>query len=115
MEQQTDPRPEAQKNEGRFFDNFRRGVEVSAAVGAGALAAWCANYFVDVPTALAIGAAASTAVGAVMAGLEVSVLASYKEDSKRRMEALFSQRPDTYVPLPADTDETIRRLSGRKK
>ncbi len=37
MEQQTGPGPEAQKNEGRFFDNFRRGVEVSAAVGAGAL------------------------------------------------------------------------------
>ena len=74
MEQQTGPRPEAEKTEGRFLDNARRGAEVFAAVGAGALAAWCANYLVDASTALTIGAAVSASVGVVMAGLEVAVL-----------------------------------------
>ena len=115
MEQQTGPRPEAQKEEGRFFDNVRRGSEIFAALGAGAVAAWFANYQVDVPTALAIGAGISVAAGAVMAGLEMSVLSAYKADSERRMKALFSQESKEYVPLPADTDEVIRRAGQRRR
>lgn len=114
MEQQAGPRPEAGKNEGRFFDNVRRGAEVFAAVGAGPIAAWFANYLVDVPAALAIGAAVSTAVGVTMAGLEVAVLSAYKRNSERRMGELFSQEPDKYVPRPPDADEVIKR-AGQKK
>lgn len=114
MEQQTGPRPETQKNEGRFFDNVRRGAEIAATLGAGAVAAWFANYQVDVPAALAIGAGASVAVGTVMAGLELAVLAAYKADSDRRTTALFSQEPDKYVPPPVDADEVIRRAGQNK-
>ena len=115
MEQQTGPRPEAQKVEGRFFDNVRRGAEILATLGAGAAAAWFADYQVDIPAALAIGVAALASVGAVMVGLEVSVLASYKEDSDRRMGKIFSQQPDRYVSRPPDADEIIRRVGQKKK
>lgn len=115
MEQQTGPRPETQKDEGRFFDNFRRGAEIAATLGAGAGTAWFANYQVDVPVALAIGVGALAAVGAIMAGLEAKVLAAYKADSEKRMRALFSQESEKYVPPPADTDEVIRRAGQKRR
>lgn len=114
MEQQAGPRPEVEKGEGRFFDNFRRGVEIVATLSAGMGAAWFTNYQVDVPAALAIGVGTSAAVGAVMTGLEFAVLAAYKVDSEKRMGTLFSQESKKYVPPPADTDEIISRL-GKKK
>lgn len=110
-------KPEVKKEEGRFLDNTRRAAEVLATLGAGAMAAWGANYLVDIPAALAIGAVALTTVGVgvTMAGLEVWVLAAYKKDSERRMKALFSQEPEKYVPPPADTDEIIRRAEQKRK
>lgn len=115
MEQQTGPRPEVEKGEGRFFDSFRRGAEIVATLGAGMGAAWFANYKIDVPAALAFGVVASAAVGALMTGLELAVLAAYKADSEKRMRVLFSQESEKYVPPPADTDEVIRRAGQKRR
>ncbi len=109
------PRPEQKKDEGRFFDNARRGVEIFAVVGAGSVMAWFANYHIDVPQALAVGGAAMVAVGALMIGLEAGVLSAYKADSERRMKLLFSQKPEKYVPKPVDIDQLEDDYRGRKR
>ena len=82
---------EVKREAGRFLDNVTQAVEVGATLGAGAVAAWLANYQVDIPMALTIGAAAMAAVGTLMAGLEVARQAAFRADSERRMKETFSQ------------------------
>ncbi|MEK7525252.1 MAG: hypothetical protein AAB548_02675 [Patescibacteria group bacterium] len=108
-------KPEVKRGTGRFLDNVTQAAEVGGALGAGAVAAWLANYQVDIPMALTIGAGAMVAVGSVMTGLEVARQAAFRADSERRMKETFSREPDKYVPLPVDADGVIRRLEQGKK